>query len=283
MPGRKKGSATGKKGGSPKANSEVAAKASQKKATPTKLESAKKVSSRGGSRETTPKGKQSPRGKKEEVEEVTPTKTGRGRSGSRPATPTPSKGVQKKGTARGGEEIGWKVGDVVEALWDDDGFYYDARVEKVVKSKGGITYDIKFVQDKVTVKGRKPSQLQPLRSGEESESEEEVKTSRKKKKEEDAEYTATGGDAEDYDDVRSNRSENEDSDDETERRKKPVKRKRRAAAKPNVSKKRKTELRDNIQKLRKDEIVDLVCDIVDKKSLVSVTDLEKGVSLKRKK
>lgn len=52
----------------------------------------------------------------------------------------------------------------MEALWDIDGFYYDATVEVVnTDENNGITYDLRFIQDNVLMRGRKPSQIQRVR------------------------------------------------------------------------------------------------------------------------
>jgi hypothetical protein len=201
----------------------------------------------------------------------------------------------------------FKVGDTVEALWDADGFYYDAEVEKVHNSKYGVTYDLRFVQDNILEKGRKPTQIQGLRNAGQSssdgsddeESQSRSSGSRKKRKEDDTDYTGAGGVdfAEDYivneDSERGNqRGGYDDSDDDDDSRdnrrssKNPSnKRKRVASAKPQqpnkVPKRRRDEMIDNLTRLKKDEIVDLVYDIIEKKSVITIGDLEKGIAAKR--
>jgi len=57
------------------------------------------------------------------------------------------------------ENTEFKVGDLIDAQWDD-GLFYSAKVIKVNKLKSGNTYNIEFTQDKVQIKNLKRSQIQ---------------------------------------------------------------------------------------------------------------------------
>jgi hypothetical protein len=83
--------------------------------------------------------------------QTVPSSPKRGRGQAKPGLPARTKG--KKPQQK------WNIGDNVEALWDD-GRMYAARIEKINVIKGGHTYDIRFSEDKIVLKGRKASQIQ---------------------------------------------------------------------------------------------------------------------------
>lgn len=208
----------------------------------------------------------------------------RGRGQAKPGLP-----ARKKGKA----EHKWNIGDIVEALWDD-GRMYAARIEKVNQVKNGAyTYDVRFTEDKVLVKGKKSSQIQsPEDDDDEEESssseEEEKTTSRsssptKRKRVEDEEYVEGESESkrDDYflEPTGSAEEEEEDSDFE----KKGKKRKRPASPKkqPTVSKKRRENVELKIQALRKPDLVKVILEAAEKKPTMYV-DLEKVLKKREK-
>jgi hypothetical protein len=207
---------------------------------------------------------------------------------------TIKKTAAKKGRKKDNAEETWKVGDMVEALWDADGFFYSAKIMKVINnSKQGVTYDVQFVQDKVMAKSRKPSQIQrPTDDNEDEEAEEEEEDTKsrsrssspsKKKRVEDEEYVENKPEypASDYEVLVSSSSSSESGEEYDE--KKATKRKRVASSPkkvPVVTKKRKLELRDNMSKLTKEQILNLIIEVAEKKPTI-VADLEKGVPQKK--
>jgi hypothetical protein len=218
------------------------------------------------------------------------------------AKPTPQKESPKTASKKTKSEPKWEVGDTVEALWDADGFYYDAKVDKVNNGKNGVTYDLRFIQDNVVEKGRKPSQIQGVRNNDDdsssSESEEGSESEApvlRKKKDVDTEYTGAGGVvfAEDYvvndsdneTERRGNGQSDDDSRDNRRSSKNPSNKRKRVATKPQqpnkIPKKRRDDMIDNLTKLRKDEILDLIYDILDKKPVIGIADLEKGIASTR--
>jgi len=83
----------------------------------------------------------------------------------------------------------FKVGDLIDAEWDD-GLFYSAKVVKVNTLKSGNTYDVEFIQDKVRANKLKRTQIQSY-SEEESQDKQRTKYARKHVPE-DTEYVDGG-------------------------------------------------------------------------------------------
>jgi len=116
--------------------------AQKKAATPTKV-SPKPV---GKQAKTSPKGKAaSPKSNK-----TTPKKV---------ASPKSRKIVELSEESSEDENTEFKVGDLIDAQWDDN-LFYSAKVIKVNKLKSGNTYNVEFTQDKVVERNLKRNQIQ---------------------------------------------------------------------------------------------------------------------------
>jgi len=112
----------------------------KKTATPTKV-SPKPVGK--PATKASPKGKASPKNNKSTPKKVASPK---------------SRKVESEESSED-ENTEFKVGDLIDAQWDDD-LFYSAKVIKVNKLKSGNTYNVEFTQDKVIEKGLKRSQIQ---------------------------------------------------------------------------------------------------------------------------
>jgi len=179
MPNQKKGKATPKSTpskGTPKPSPKTRGKA----VTPKKAESPasqKPTTPQRGSRSSTPsKAVESP--KPVQKKAATPTKVSP-KPGGKPAKTspkgkaaspksnktTPKKVASPKSRKVESEESSedenteFKVGDLIDAQWDDN-LFYSAKVIKVNKLKSGNTYNVEFTQDKVVEKNLKRNQIQ---------------------------------------------------------------------------------------------------------------------------
>jgi len=66
------------------------------------------------------------------------------------------------------ENTEFKVGDLIDAQWDDN-LFYSAKVIKVNKLKSGNTYNVEFTQDKVVEKNLRRNQIQSYTDDSEAE------------------------------------------------------------------------------------------------------------------
>jgi len=216
------------------------------------------------------------------------------------------KGKQQKNTESdsSSEEVDWKVGDTCEALWDDDGFYYDAIIERVYRDK---SYLLRFLEDGVTSR-RYRSQMQSTRGSQSSESEVEEKPSAGKKGKRAAQSTKNNvvteissesevgdenyvGNAEssesssgDVARVTHNISGSESGSEEVyPAKRKPARKRKRVASAGSTSKQRRVQLRENMSHMTKEQILNMVAELVETKSTITMIDLEKAVQSKAKK
>jgi len=106
-----------------------------------------KTSPKGVSKQAkvSPKGKASPKSTKS-----TPKKV---------ASPKNRKYVESDESESEDENTEFKVGDLIDAQWED-GLFYSAKIFKVNKLKSGTTYNVEFIQDKVSATNLKRSQIQ---------------------------------------------------------------------------------------------------------------------------
>jgi hypothetical protein len=157
---------------SPKANNSKASPKSTRSSPKVAKKPATEVATRG-----TPKGAKiaekilSPKGtpKSPKNAKGSPKGTPKGKAASPKGTPKSAKSSPKapkivepvESSSEDEEEPAeFKLGDLVDAEWADDGLFYSARVVKVNKLKSGTTYDVEFTQDGIHVKKLRRNQLQ---------------------------------------------------------------------------------------------------------------------------
>jgi hypothetical protein len=188
MPNQKKGKATPKSTPS-KATPKASPKTRGKAVTPKKAESPKAsqkpTTPQRGSRSSTPsKVVESPKSVQKKT--ATPTKVSpkpvgkpakaspKGKASPKSNKTTPKKVASPKSRKVESEESSedenteFKVGDLIDAQWDDN-LFYSAKVIKVNKLKSGNTYNVEFTQDKVIEKGLKRNQIQSYTNDSEEE------------------------------------------------------------------------------------------------------------------
>lgn len=275
MPNQKKGKATPKSTPSkaPTPKSPKTRGGVNKPTTPKKVETPKAspVARRESrSAASTPSKVESP---KQPLKKVTPTKASPktvGRPAStkvspkrKPATPkSTTKGSpkarqqQESDSESEDDNTEFKVGDLIDAEWDD-GLFYSAKVIKVNKTKSGNTYNVVFTQDNIEQKNLRRNQIQSY-----SEDSAEAESSPRKHKatNDDLEYVEEGQDVPlRYEDV----SVESDSTESPRRKKagrKPATKRKRVAEPPvhapNAEKKRR--FADSLQTLSDKQLLTLV-------------------------
>lgn len=269
MPAQKKGKAT------PKTTPSKASPKSSPKGRGVTKPASPKIESpvvRRESRSSTPsKVVESPKAQNKKV--VTPTKPVTPKSGGKPAaakpspkgkpaTPKSNKSTPRKATPKARQEsessesedenTEFKVGDLIDAAWDD-GLFYSAKVIKVNKNKTGTTYNVEFTQDKVQAKGLKRNQIQSYSEDADDSSEAEV--THKHKTIDDEEYEE-GQDAPLRDGDESVESDSTEAPRKKKAGRKPANKRKREVQTPTAEKKQK--LAESLGGLSEKQLISLV-------------------------
>jgi len=176
MPNQKKGKATPKSTPakvSPKASPKTRGRAVTPKKVETPKASQKPTTPQRESRSSTPSKVVAESPKPVQKKTATPTKgspktaktSPKGKASPKSNKTTPKKVASPKSRKVESEESSedenteFKVGDLIDAQWDDN-LFYSAKVIKVNKLKSGNTYNVEFTQDGVNLKGLKRNQIQ---------------------------------------------------------------------------------------------------------------------------